>query len=202
MNRKQHLGHHVKALLVTGCAYARTTADRSVEVGDGAALQVHSQSETRSAGRGHAGRQNVSATCMFPRKGSRHGDSIPFWMLSGLSPPPWSLQSPHSVLLVTRPHAGPLIQPLTVKWLHPHPSVMHTAQAVHHRLLTERPKDHWLDQGTPCDGTVQPSGRPEGEGPAGHGPQAPPAPPPSSPAQTPLYLSPDTWLQKEHTAKL
>lgn len=89
------------------------------------------------------------------------GTTSPFGC-SLASPQPWPLQSPHSVLLVTRPRAGPLIQPLTVKRLHPHPSAMHTTWAVHHRLLTEWPKDHGLDQGTPCDGTVQPSGRPAG----------------------------------------
>lgn len=51
---------------------------------------------------------------------------------------------------------------------------------VHHQLLTEWPKDHGLDQGTPCDGTVQPSGRPAGGRTGRAWPTSTPCPPPPS----------------------
>lgn len=87
---------------------------------------------------------------------------------------------------------------------------MHTAQVLNHQLLSGQ-QDHWLAQGTPCDGTVQPSGRQAArKNQQGMnrqhrefpflGPQDSP-PPLSPPAQTP-HLSLDIWLQKEDSAML
>lgn len=86
----KHLGHQVKAGLVTGCADARTTVDRSMELGD-MPLSKFTAKVNHLAGRGQPGPQHASTSCTFTGKGSCWGNL--FGCHPGLSPPLWPLQS-------------------------------------------------------------------------------------------------------------